>query len=236
MSNINHEINHKIIADRLTLSRLRSYFDATNGDTEAAINLYDWNTRVGAALYEDLSRLEVVFRNAVDDALTRYGSTRGWQNVWYQRTQLFRGRHASRTRVDIDTACRRATRQGRYKESHGKVIAELNFGFWRYLCEPPYLTSLWVPAIASAFALHPSASNPRQVRSDVADRMQRLHFLRNRIAHHEPIHRRNLTRDHTHLLDIASWICTDTHTWIATKSQTLKTISAQPQPRRESHI
>ena len=227
MSNINHNINHKIVADRLTLSRLRSYLRATNGNTEAAIRLYDWNIRVGTALYEDLSRLEVVFRNTVDDALTSYGSTQGWQNVWYRRTQLFPGRHASQIRASIDTARRRATRQGRRRESHDKVIAELNFGFWRYLCESPFLTSLWVPAVASAFALHPSVGNPRQVRSDVADRMQRLHFLRNRIAHHEPIHRRDLTRDHTHLLDIASWICTDTHTWIATKSQTLKIISAR---------
>ena len=36
-------------------------------------------------------------------------------------------------------------------------IAELNFGFWRYLRKPPYLTSLWVPAVASAFPLHPTA-------------------------------------------------------------------------------
>ena len=221
-------INHRIIADRLTLSRLSSYLDATNGNTEAAIDLYDWNTRVGAAIYEDLSRLEVVFRNTVDDALTDYGSTRGWQNVWYRRTQLFPGRYASRTRADIDTARRRATRQGRRSEVHDKVIAELNFGFWRYLCGSAYLTSLWVPAIASAFALHPSVGNPRQIRKDVADRMQRLHVLRNRIAHHEPIHQRDLTRDHRHLLDIAGWICTDTHTWIATRSQTLKTIAAQP--------
>ena len=90
---------------------------------------------------------------------------------------------------------RRATRRGKRSEVHGKVIAELGFGFWRYLYEPPYLTSLQVPA----FALHPSESNPPQVRSDVADRMQRLHFLPNRIAHHEPIHRRDLAGDSAHL-------------------------------------
>lgn len=75
MSNINHNINHNIIADRLTLSRLGSYLCATNGNTETAISLHDWNIRVGTDLYKDLSRLEVVFRNTIDDALTSYDST-----------------------------------------------------------------------------------------------------------------------------------------------------------------
>ena len=126
MSNINHNINYRIIADRLTPSRLSSYLDATDQNTEDAIDLYDWNTRVGAALYEDISRLEVVFRNTVDDALTDYGSTQGWQNVWYRRTQLFPGQHAYRTRADINTARRRATSQGQRSESHDKVITALN--------------------------------------------------------------------------------------------------------------
>ena len=107
---------------------------------------------------------------------------------------------------------------------HGKVIAELGFGFWRYLYEPPYLTSLQVPA----FALHPSESNPPQVRSDVADRMQRLHFLPNRIAHHEPIHRRDLSRDHERLLQLAGWMCSGSRAWIAATSRTPAVIAARP--------
>ncbi|WP_420612529.1 hypothetical protein [Candidatus Spongiisocius sp.] len=39
--------------------------------------------------------------------------------------------------------------------------------------------------------------------------MQRLHFLRNRIAHHEPIYRRNLARDYRQLLEVVGWICSD---------------------------
>ena len=221
-------VDSHAIASRLTTARLGSYLQATGDDVEAAIRLYDWNTGAASALYEDLGRLEVVFRNTVDEALVRHGATRAWPDVWYRRTQLFPGRNASRARDDIDAARRRATRGGSLPEVHGKVIAELSFGFWRYLCEPPYLTSLWVPALASSFPLHPSAGNPRQVRTEVADRMQRLHFLRNRIAHHEPIHRRNLSRDHANLLELAGWICSDCHAWIATNSRTLTVLAARP--------
>ena len=221
-------MNFQAIADRLTTARLGSYLRATSGDIETAVRLYDWNTNAASALYEDLGRLEVVFRNAIDGALMRYGREKGWQEVWYRRVQLFSGQQASRAQDDIDAARLRATRYGKDEEIHGKVVAELNFGFWRYLCERPYLTSLWVPAVGSAFPMHPEASNPRQIRTDAADRMQRLHFLRNRIAHHEPIHQRNLSRDHAHVLEIVSWICSDCRTWIATTSRTPAVLAARP--------
>ena len=221
-------IDFQIVATRLTTTRLGSYLQATGGDIEAAIRLYDWNASVASALHEDLGRLEIVFRNAVDDALVRYGSARGWADVWYRQTQLFPGQHGRRARADIDAAQRRATGGGTRSEVHGRVIAELSFGFWRYLCKPPYLTSLWVPAVASVFPMHPATRNPRQVRADVADRMQRLHFLRNRIAHHEPIHRRDLSRDHAHLLELVGWMCSDSRAWIAATSRTPAVIAARP--------
>ena len=221
-------INFQVIAQRLTATRLESYLQATNGDVEAAIRLYDWNSNVASALYEDLGRLEVVFRNAVDQALVRYGTDRGWPDVWFRRTQLFPGQHASRTRDDINAARWRATGGGKHPEVHGKVIAELSFGFWRYLCKHHHLTSLWVPAVASAFLLHPSAGDPRRIRSQVEDRMQRLHFLRNRIAHHEPIHLRNLTRNYENLLELTGWMCSDCRAWIAATSRTRAVIAARP--------
>ena len=221
-------IDVHIVAQRLTVARLGSYLHETGGNVEAAIRLYDWNTSAASALYEDLGRLEVVFRNAVDDALARYGATKGWSGRWYQRVQLFPGRHGSRARDDVESARWRAERGGTRSDTHGKVIAELSFGFWRYLCEPPYLTSLWVPAVASAFPRHPAAGDPRRVRVEVADRMQRLHFLRNRIAHHEPIHRRDLSRDHAHLLELTGWMCSDCCAWVAATSRTPAVVAARP--------
>lgn len=47
-------------------------------------------------------------------------------------------------------ACDRATRRGREVEVHGTVIAELSFGFWRYLVASRYLTALWIPGARAA--------------------------------------------------------------------------------------
>ncbi len=221
-------LDFDLIAKRLTTTRLKSYLEATAEDVRAAIALYDWNISAASALYEDLGRLEVLFRNTVDEALVKYAAERAWPDVWYQQTQLFPRQKASRAREEIAAARKRAIRGGSLREVHGKVIAELSFGFWRYLCEPPYLTSLWVPALASSFPLHPSPGDPRQVRSDVADRMQRLHFLRNRIAHHEPVHRRDLSQDHANLLELSSWICADCCSWIDSSSRTHAVLDARP--------
>lgn len=215
------------IAARLTMDRLGSYLAASGGDLARAVDLYDWNASVGAAFHEDVGRLEVVLRNAVDSALVAYGSAQGWPTVWYRRHQLFPGKHGRRAIEDVDAARRRATRRKK-PETHGKVIAELTFGFWRYLCTAPYLTSLWVPALAAAFPNHPTPTDPRAVRQDVEDRIQRVHFLRNRVAHHEPIHQRNLKRDQVSLLEVAGWICTDTHLWIAGTSRASLLLAQRP--------
>ena len=220
--------NHQIIADRLTRGRLVSYLGAVNGDIHAAIGLYIWNARVAASFHEDLGCLEVVFRNAVDKALVTHGAAQAWPDVWYRRRRLFAGRQGDRAWKQIEAARKRATSRYPHLEIHGKVIAELSFGFWRFMCTEPYLTSLWVPAVAMAFPQHPSAGDPRRVRADVESGMQRLNFLRNRIAHHEPIHQRDLARDHAGVLELIGWICPECRAWAEAVSRTPGVIGTRP--------
>jgi hypothetical protein len=220
-------VNYAVVAERLTSERLGSYLAGSGGALEPAIALYDWNVEVGGALHEDIGRLEVVFRNALDRALVDYAASQGWSVPWYRRTQLFPGRHGRRAQDEIATARQRANRRGT-QEKHGKVIAELSLGFWRYLCTPAYLTSLWVPALAAAFPGHPDARDPRAVRADVEDRIQRIRFLRNRIAHHEPVHKRNLHWDHRSILELTCWICVDTQAWISSVSRSLDVLDRRP--------
>ena len=220
-------INNQAIAQRLTRERLTSYFFAVGGDLQDALRLYDWNIQASASIHEDLARFEVLFRNMVADTLVNHGDTSGWEGPWYQQHDLFRGRQHKRTREAIASARDRATGRRR-SEVYGKVIAELNFGFWRYLCHKRYLTSLWVPAIASAFPLHPEAGNPYRIRKEVENRMEKFHFTRNRIAHHEPIHRRDLNVEHEYLLETVGWMCADSKTWIKETSRTQVVLASRP--------
>jgi len=217
------------LVKRLTEERLESYLTATGGDVAASIRLYDWNAFAGASLLADLGRLEVLFRNAVDQSLRDYGDSRGWPEPWHRRRALFEGRSRAREWSDIEKAERRAaSKQRRSPGRRVKVLTELSFGFWRHLCAARYLTTLWVPAIAAAFPHHPDPGDPNQIRADVCDRMQRLHYLRNLIAHHEPIHRRNLERDHAEMLAIIGWICKDCHIWAKTASRTTAILATRP--------
>lgn len=45
---------------------------------ERAIALYDRNAQVGGTLHEDIGRLEVVVRNAIDGALVAHDAVQGW--------------------------------------------------------------------------------------------------------------------------------------------------------------
>ena len=65
-------------------------------------------------------------------------------------------------------------------------------------------------------------------RHGVESRVDQLYYLRNRVAHHEPIFTRDLVRDHGFLLEVAGWICIDTRDWIADRSSVPAVLAARP--------
>ena len=111
---------------------------------------------------------------------------------------------------------------------HSKVISELNFGFWRFLCSPRYHTTMWVPALASQFPNHASPGHAARLRADVQFRMKTLHFLRNRVAHHKPIHRRALADDAAMIFELAQWMCLETHTWMTGLTRIPSVLASRP--------
>src|SRR6266545_7208644 len=139
------------------------------------------------------------------------GGTQARGRSWFDAAPL-----DERGREDVARARERATRRGRDVEVHGKVIAELSVGFWRYLVASRYLTSLWIPALHAAFPA--GAEDLRRRRGDVEGLLQRLAFVRNRAAHHEPIHRRDLNRDLAAAVELTGWICPDAAASVAVKS------------------
>lgn len=175
----------------LSRPRLAAYLSAAGGDSQLALDLYEWNTQVSTALLHDLAHLEVGLRNAYDWALsTRWPGPPHWTTANLPAfAPLFRTRRGRRTDINAKTrqslnAALRAA--GGPAAGPGKVIAELPFGFWRFLSSAANEKTLWVPALYRAFA----AGTDRR---DVDRRIGRLHGLRNRAAHHEPLLRHDLT-------------------------------------------
>jgi hypothetical protein len=58
-----------------------------------------------------------------------------------------------------------------------------------------YRSTLWVPCLRHLFA----GAKREQIEGEIAA----LHVLRNRIAHHEPIYERDLTKDYNSLIALA---------------------------------
>jgi hypothetical protein len=137
--------------------------------------------------------VEVTLRNALDAALMRHTGELDWFE-----TQLAlldeRGQESvtlARTKLGSDA-------------SHGKLVAELTFGFWTSLLNKNYEQTFWVPALHDAF---PGLSSSQRTRRTVSSRMNKIRDLRNRVFHHEPIwYRRTLVNDHADLLRTIAWL------------------------------
>lgn len=199
------------IGNMLTKDRLSSYLRATSGDLEHALLLYEWNTRAAGAVIQTVALTEVLLRNSMDRRLIAWARKKSHQGSWLSVIPL-----DSRGIADIRAARFRATKSGKRKEVHGKVIAELSFGFWRYLVTRRYLTTLWIPALKDAFP-HGTADIGRR-RAEVEQTMNSIVFIRNRAAHHEPIHRRDLVADFQSIVALCHWMHPEAGAWVASTS------------------
>ncbi len=123
----------------VTAERLGSYLRASGGDVSDAFALYEWNMRAAASIMELTSMVEVLARNALDRELRDWAHQRRAGASWLDFAPL-----DPQGSADIQKARDRATRRGRRAEVHGRVIAELPLGFWRFLVESRYLTALWI--------------------------------------------------------------------------------------------
>lgn len=187
----------------LSVPRFAVYLAAADSDHTRALALYEWNAQISAALLHDLAHLEVGLRNAYDIALSaRWPGPPHWtlagETVF---APVFRTR--GRRRVDIndrprDNLRHAITNAGGLNARPGKIVAELMFGFWRYLSSAAHEKTLWVPALHRAF---PRGTDRA---THVDGPVGRLHDLRNRVAHHEPLLTTDVSSRLADLIGLAS--------------------------------
>jgi len=149
--------------------------------------------------------VEVILRNRLDEQLAMWAARRPGRS-WLDLAAL-----DGHGLEDIPKARSRASRGGRDVEVRGQVVSELSFGFWRYLVASRDLTSWWIPSLHAAFPL--GHADLRQRRSNVEAALQKPLYVRNRAAHHEPIHRRNWMADVNAADELLGWTCQDSQLW-----------------------
>lgn len=185
------------IFNGLSPQRLGPYLRHSKSDPWLALAQYRWNLQLSESLYPLIHLNEVVFRNALHNALTTEFETEYWfKGLWLH----------TREQQVINKVL--AELHKRYEEpSADQVIAELTFGFWCSLCDSRYEHKqiLW-PKLLKHTPLKSLPKRQRQ-RKEISRAVNRLRQLRNRIFHHEPVwHWRDLKQRHHDACELLDWL------------------------------
>lgn len=211
-------VDAAVLARGISAPRLSTYLRASSGNPARAVALYEWNASTAGLLGTALGHTEVVLRNAIDTALTARHQRLHRTGHWLDDPHL---ELDARARDDIATARGRLQRAGA-PALHGKLIAELTFGFWRFLLARRYTTTLW-SGIRPGFP-HMPGRDRRVIEAPVA----RLHLLRNRIAHHEPLLTEPLPDRYDDLLTLVGYVDPALRTWLDAITDVPHQLSRRP--------
>lgn len=149
---------------------------------------------------------EVVIRNAVSDALTAvYGANWPWSSVFEASLPSPTGSYNPRTDLRSNRV-RHAT--------PGKVIPELKFVFWQKMFTSRFDVRLWNPHLRNVLPNLDPTKTVAQLRQEIYTDLEHVRLLRNRIAHHEPIFRRNLRDDLDKVAALVRCRCKLTADWM----------------------
>ncbi len=181
---------------------------------ELGLKLYAWNSALSQALYTPLQGLEVTLRNAISNRLrAKFGPT------WYD---LNPGSALHYPLPDMLLKTRTELGRRGIVAEHGRVVAELNWGFWTGILAKRY-EPLWRSDLRQVFQSHGPLT-----RNAVFQPLDDLRRLRNRIAHHEPILNRNIAADYASILLLIRYISPTAAQWVDDQSQVSTILAAKP--------
>lgn len=195
------------IAGVLSQARLTSYLGATKNDLTDALRLYGWNAQLSAALMVPAHFTEVVARNAVDEALMiEFGPRWPWERAFELSLPDPKKGYNPRRDLIISRAKMPTT---------GKVIAELKFAFWCHMFTKRHDARLWDMHI---FSLFPGSSEvtAATLRLRIYNDLEVIRRVRNRMAHHEPIHAYDVADALLKMHEIVAARSSETASWLGT--------------------
>ena len=168
--------------DIMSPARMSRYLTACAGNTKQAMTLYRLNLRLSQELFTVVSCFEVSLRNSINN---HFINSLG--NDWLRNGAATGGRFDNQqcrlTAQNINDAFNILGRM----YTHNKLVAELGFGFWRYMfaSNQYYFTGR---TLLQIFPGKPTSTPSIQYNQTfVFNQLAKINNLRNRIAHHEPI-------------------------------------------------
>jgi hypothetical protein len=163
-------------------ARMSRYLIACNNNTRQSMTLYRYNLKLSQELFTIESCFEIILRNAINNhCITNYGND--WLRDSISQGGIFQN---SRCRTTAQSIQESLTKLGAFY-THDKLVAELGFGFWRYM----FAQHQFVATGSRLLRIFPGrpAGSPGITynQSFVFNLLKSINNLRNRIAHHEPI-------------------------------------------------
>jgi hypothetical protein len=165
----------------MTPARMNRYLLACGGNTRKAMTLYRKNLQLTQEMFTVISCFEVALRNAIDAKVT---PTLG--NDWLRNAAMaggvFDNPRCRLTRDNINDAI------GKLRVySHYKLVAELGFGFWRFMFAQNQFNATG-RILLRVFPSKPTSTPTIQYNNTyIFNQLAQLNDIRNRMAHHEPI-------------------------------------------------
>ncbi|MFZ0706511.1 MAG: Abi family protein [Candidatus Korobacteraceae bacterium] len=200
---VEFQITDEIVAaaeEYLSPERLAAYYFLARGNRKVGLLLYERNMELSEALYGVVQSLEIILRNAIHNIITQqFGHAE-----WYEKIGL------AESEKDAITKAKHSIEEAGQLVTSGRIVAEVNFGFWVRLCSGYYDKTIWTPYIRRVFPI-------KVRRRALHTRLMDLKALRNRIAHHQRIigGKRDLVQDYADILETISWLSPGMAVWVA---------------------
>ena len=186
------------IKKALSIPRFEGYRRTPTEPDIECMKRYVWNVALSEALYPTIQFLEIALRNSIHDAATSAFNN----DFWFDNPKVISNPKTLR----IISGAKGALAKAHKPIESGRVVAELDFGFWRALFYNEYERKLWRQIIGDVF---PNAPRRQRQRRLISPRVEKVRDLRNRISHHEPIwHWSDLENRHQEMLETIEWINT----------------------------
>lgn len=204
-----------MVTEIISQERLGKYLNAAGHDPVRALELYGWNIQLSESFFPVLSASEVCLRNTVSTRLiVIYGQT-WWDDPNFHLEIKGPGKRIVKTAKDKLAATGPVT--------SGRMTAELSFGFWVKMLLPRHEPKFWTN-LHRDFPHLPAVVSYR----DLYDRCDAVREFRNRVFHHEPILHRNITAEHSRIIELIEWLSPNKAAWIRRYSRVMTVVRQKP--------
>ena len=189
------------IEAHISPERLQAYASSpADGQSDLKVTLvrYMLNIALCESLYPGLQNCEIALRNAIHKHLSRLIGNESWYDAPIFVMTSWRQEEIRKAKTKLQKLGKAIT--------PGRVVAELQFGFWTSLFEANY--EQHTPFLPGGFrAVFPHMPKSLHKRKDRKKDLEQIRSLRNRVFHHERIvHWSDLDAQHQLIHDVIGWI------------------------------